>query len=246
MFWKTADMKIVDVVKNVESITSRLRKVARQIDFDTVSFKAVLDAVCDIYCISNRIDDYMFVVQRAVTANVPNLNMDAFATDVLLDIIDEDNEVDRRLAGLLRFETFMGVPLLREHRDWLISDAGGVVISAYYNDFDQNDEHVVTVTAVDKTKWFDLVDRLEKGEKVGFSMGCIAGRTRCSVCGNVAKTESEFCEHVRNKMGSYYGKAWEWCEDVVFRELSYVQNPADPNAILYMTCDLNGKCKRII
>ena len=87
---------------------------------------------------------------------------------------------------------------------------------------------------------------LAKGLKTGvisaFSMGCECESTRCSVCDKVATNRLEFCPHIRygNKMQWFDDpkmpgrkiQAFEWCEGVVYSELSAVDQPADPRALI--------------
>lgn len=67
---------------------------------------------------------------------------------------------------------------------------------------------------------------------------CVVGHSICSVCGNVAKTEHDFCSCVRNHKAHkimHEGKeklVYEINRDVNFIELSWVGTPADPSALL--------------
>jgi hypothetical protein len=233
MFVKRAIIQTVSVIDSYRMLY-RNRKIANKIDLDNIVLKDLLEAVSDMYKISTDLNDYMFIVQRALTANVPNKNMDAFEDTELLDLKDD---------GRFTYETFIGVPLLREHRDTEIDKAGGVVIGVYFDDENEYDKPVITLGALDTKKWSDVAYLLKQGSRIGFSMGCVVEKTVCSVCGNEAKTESQFCEHIRQKFGAWYGKAWEWCRGVWYKELSYVRQPADEKALLYGVCSLDGNCR---
>lgn len=234
MFRRVARVEVLSVYEGYQIFEEKfLRKRATMVDIESIPFNTLLEAVSDTYKISTDPGDYIFMVQRALSANVPNKNMDAFEETELLDLKDD---------GRFTYETFIGVPLLREHRDSELHKAGGVVIGAYLDDNNEADKCVITLSAMDTKKWSDVSNLLRNGYKIGFSMGCMVGRTICSVCGNEARRTEEFCEHIRNKFGAYYGKAWEWCRDVWFRELSYVEVPADSKAFLYTVCSSEGKC----
>lgn len=235
MFIKRAMVQTVSVMGSLEAL-SRNKKIAGIVDLDNIVLNELLEVVSDMYKISTDLRDYMFIVQRALTANVPNKNMDAFDDEELMDLKDD---------GRFTYETFIGVPLLREHRDMELDKAGGVVIGVYFDDDRDDDKHIVTLGALDKRKWSDVAYLLEKGQRIGFSMGCVVDRTVCSVCGNEAKTETQFCEHIRQKYGAWYGKAWEWCKGVWYKELSYVKQPADERALLYGVCGLDGNCVEV-
>lgn len=63
-------------------------------------------------------------------------------------------------------------------------------------------------------------------------MGCRCGSSICSICGNKAVTEDDFCEHIKNYKGSTYNglPVFEDNRDVEFFEDSFVCIGADPEA----------------
>jgi flagellar basal body rod protein FlgF len=63
-------------------------------------------------------------------------------------------------------------------------------------------------------------------------MGCHCGYSLCSICGNEALTEDDFCEHILNYKGTTYNglPVWEENCDVSFFEDSFVTVGADRNA----------------
>ena len=63
-------------------------------------------------------------------------------------------------------------------------------------------------------------------------MGCRCGKSICSICGNVATTEDEFCDHIKNYKGSTYNglPVFEDNRDVDFFDDSFVTIGADPEA----------------
>jgi hypothetical protein len=104
-----------------------------------------------------------------------------------------------------------------------------------------NDEDgcVECLIAVDKKSHPQLVRDIDTGVINSVSMGTRVGWSTCSVCGNVARTEPEYCDHIRGYKGmkiSHYtnnaehsfGK-WpihEVNHDLEFIELSWVAVPA--------------------
>jgi hypothetical protein len=67
---------------------------------------------------------------------------------------------------------------------------------------------------------------------------CEAGYTDCSICNNRARSISQFCQHIKSgnkkkifKTASGPKMAYERCGDVVFTEISRVDQPADPKAL---------------
>ena len=66
-------------------------------------------------------------------------------------------------------------------------------------------------------------------------MGCRCGKSICSICGNVATTEDEFCDHIKNYKGSTYNglPVFEDNRDVEFFEDSFVTQGADHEAKIF-------------
>ena len=73
---------------------------------------------------------------------------------------------------------------------------------------------------------------IELGYANSTSMGCRCGSSICSICGNKAITEDDFCEHVKNYKGSTFNglPVFEDNRDIEFFENSIVCEPADPEA----------------
>ena len=61
------------------------------------------------------------------------------------------------------------------------------------------------------------------------SVGVRAGKALCNICKHDFLASGEFCEHTRGK--KYKGKLARWIlKDLTFKELSFVNNPADTSA----------------
>lgn len=228
MIVKVGSIKIV----MVEDLRTGIRKKGSSdegklwFEKEELKLGEVVEVVKDVYDVSGNVDDYVFVVGRAVTADVPNENLDAFSYMELMKMKED---------GRFTYETFKLVPLLEEHDYSNIKRvAGGFVLDVYFDDVVDDDKHVITLVAVDRIKKKGFVDKLLRGDIGSFSMGCVCEQTRCSVCGHVAKSENEYCEHVKRKFITR--EAFEWCEGVWYRELSIVKNPADKKALSKEVC----------
>jgi hypothetical protein len=185
---------------------------------------AKLKVVAETYCISGDPKDYIYVAVRALTANIPNENHDAFSETELL-------RFDKKF-GCKVYQTFNMKPHHVNHRSADPKQARGVILDSHYNT--KNDEHFPEILiAVDKTKDKKLAEGIASGDLSGFSMGCTADWTICSVCEHTASSPAEFCNHIRFHKGKEInGKvAFEWCEGVCFEEQSSVDDPADKNAL---------------
>lgn len=145
-------------------------------------------------------DRFVYLRNRAISSlesHGPNDNGDAF-------------EREQLTASYL---TFLGVPSTVDHTS---ADVIGSVVDTVWTPIKKeikarNGENVVigdwveNVHAIDKerTERFHpgLVEAILDGEVTDTSMGCLVETSICNVCQNVATTESEFCDHIRDYKG---------------------------------------------
>ncbi len=232
-FYKTASAPIVGVYQSSGRFTKRAQQlddISEQQDKTVrrainILSSGVLEAVSKIYNLSSNIDDYVFPVPRAVTANAPNNNGDCF----------EHNELIRfsPLHKCQVYQTFRNDPLHVEHAAQDPKTARGYLPDVFYMTNDPQDYHVLTVVAVDTTKDRALAEGVLDGTVNKFSMGCICASVQCSYCSKIAYSDRELCEHLLwYKMAKLNGKlVFERCQGVEFQELSVVHHPADPKAL---------------
>lgn len=231
MFFKTAKVQVLAFNQEIDKPFTKSASVSKVASFyesnpiTSGDIKAKLEKVADIYKISSDPKDYIYVAVRALTADVPNENYDCFAEKELL-------RFDTR-HGCQVYQTFNFKPHHVNHRSADSTQARGVILDSYYNI--KNAEHFPEIlVAVDRTKDKRLAEGIASGELNGFSMGCSADFTICSICNHKASSPSEFCNHIRFHKGKEFdGKvAFESCEGVVFEEESSVDDPADKNALI--------------
>lgn len=108
--------------------------------------------------------------------------------------------------------------------------ATGKVIASAYND---KMHRVELILFLDDRKDPDGVRALRNGDPVPFSMGARVAADSCSICGNVARNRTQYCDHLRTQMKrilpngqqvfayNFYPK---------FFDISRVRVPADPSA----------------
>ena len=216
----------------------------------SIDVAAILADVADAYKISTNPRDYMFIPVRANSVDVPNENGDGFSREETLRF---DHKIGRRV-----YQTYLLKPHHVNHRADNPRMARGVIIDVHFNDLNpmppewrsryeastgsliEKDAFVEALLAIDMTKDPFLANGMKAGAVDSFSMGCECAQTRCSVCDHIATTRLEFCPHIRygNKMKWFERpsdrrsiQAFEWCEGVVYSELSAVDQPADPRAV---------------
>lgn len=119
---------------------------------------------------------------------------------------------------------WVGKPLCIDHKSSSVDHVRGFIVDTYY---DRNLKRVIALCALDKQNYPDLARKVATGYSHSVSMGTAVGRAICSEdgCHRVARTESDFCDHMRKKSG--YG---EINVDLNPIELSIVVNGADPKA----------------
>lgn len=227
-----------------------------------LNIREMLAMVANEYDLSEDPAHYIFEAARAVTADVPNENGDAFPKSELM-------RFDHRL-GKNVYQTFILKPHHINHRADNPKTARGVVLDASYNSETPaletcpacntktaersardeatglsckkcgevvKDEFVELLIAIDTKKDATFAEGVKTGALDSLSMGCEAGYTDCSICDNRARSASQFCAHIKNgkkqkhKTASGMKMSFEKCGDVVFTEISRVDQPADPTAM---------------
>ena len=113
-------------------------------------------------------------------------------------------------------------PLCIDHKSSSVDHTRGFIVDTYY---DRALKRVVALCALDKVNYPDLARKVSTNMQTAVSMGTAVGQAICYDCGRVARVESDFCHHMKNK--TCYG---EINLDLNPLELSIVVNGADPKA----------------
>lgn len=215
-----------------------------------IDVEAALRDVSDLYAISDRAKDYIFIPVRANSVDVPNENGDCFTKT---ETLRYDSYLARRV-----FQSYLMKPHHINHRADNPRMARGFIVDVHYNDANampdkwrqkyeastgvpqERDIFIEALIAVDASKDPFLAKGYRADTIRTFSMGCDCQSTRCSICGHRAASKSEFCTHIRGgnklrwfpspRLGGKRILAYEECEFVVYGELSAVDEPADPRA----------------
>jgi len=120
------------------------------------------------------------------------------------------------------YKKWVGKPLCIDHKSSSVDHVRGFIVDTYY---DRNLKRVIALCALDKAGYQQLARQVATGVSNCVSMGTAVGRAICSDCARVARTEADFCDHMRRK--TCYG---EINVDLNPIELSIVVNGADPKA----------------
>jgi len=153
--------------------------------------------------------DHLYVKALAIVADEPNDNGDFFSEDELKK----------------SFHTFVDCPLFVNHKNDDVEEARGVILYAEWSD---KDHGIVIIGRVDSKAYPKLARGISEGYISGVSMGTQVGYSKCSVCGNEASKEEEYCTCVKeHKTRMYKGKkVYEINYGLKFIELSFVVDPA--------------------
>ena len=120
------------------------------------------------------------------------------------------------------YKKWVGKPLCKDHQSSSVDGVRGFIVDTYWDD---KYKRIIALCALDKITYPDLARKVATGYANCVSMGTAVGKSICTECGNVAKTEGDYCSHVKNKTA--YA---EINIDLQPMELSLVVNSADKDA----------------
>jgi hypothetical protein len=156
-----------------------------------------------------------------------NQNGDAFPEcELLMDLEDPKNPGKTIKA----YQTFIGRGLFTDHKSSEVENIRGIILDAEY---DHETKGVDLLIALDKINYPELARQVSAGYSTSVSMGTQVGYSLCSLCGNKAVTEHDYCTHVSSGKGIQRAgspRCYEVNNALNFIELSMVGNAADPRA----------------
>lgn len=92
-------------------------------------------------------------------------------------------------------------------------------------------QRVELIIHMDKNAAAEEYEMAKRGEALNWSMSCRVPNDRCSCCGNQAETVSNYCDHLKNRMGQYIDGmskyAFAYNDNPTFFDISRVGTPAD-------------------
>jgi hypothetical protein len=135
---------------------------------------------------------------------------------------NSNGDIFPELELVKAYKKWVGKPLCIDHKSSSVDHVRGFIVDTYY---DRNLKRVIALCALDKAGYPQLARQVSTGVSNCVSMGTAVGRAICTDCARVARTEQDFCQHMKNK--SCYG---EINVDLNPIELSIVVNGADPKA----------------
>jgi hypothetical protein len=155
-----------------------------------------------------------------------NQNGDAFPEAELLKTVKaaENGEPEK-----LAYHTFIGRGLFVNHASDDAEKIRGIILDATWDPTTKGTDLLV---ACDKVAYPELARQIQAGYSNDVSMGTQVAHSICSECGNVAKVEADYCDHIKTAKGSFYNgrPVYEANFGLNFIEISVVATGADPKA----------------
>ena len=168
--------------------------------------------------------DFLYLWVRIVSAGEfygSNKNADYFPQQELIEY----------------FETFNEAHPFKNHENKKIENAIGKIITVRWNPIMKC---VELLKAIDKKRAPEIARGYLKGYLSDVSMGCKVPYTVCSICGNKARKQSEFCDHVkyhRNQLLGNGERVYEINYKPRFHDSSTVLNGAERVAKAFFIID---------
>lgn len=192
----------------------------------------------------------LWVRARAIDADITNTNGDFFSKEELL------KKVDYKGDKIPAYKTFEGVPIYSNHQNENIEDARGMVV---YAEWDEDENCVYCTFFIDEEAYPDVARGIRYNYMKDVSMGASVEEGECSICGNIATTESQWCSCLKKFKGRKHpdlGKlVYEINRGLKFIELSVVGDGAfdacevkelyEPDEILEFADSINQKAASI-
>lgn len=188
-------------------------------------------------------NDFLYVRVRAVSAGNVIEHDNGYAELIPMDELMENlDKYGTKIRGAndngdffsyeelkKSYKTFIGKSAFVDHKNENVEEARGIILDAVWND---RGKFVELLIAVDKKAFPELCRGIEMGYITDVSMGCRCERSICSICGNEAVTEDDFCEHILTHKGRMLDNkpVFEDNRGVEFFEISFVSQGADKQA----------------
>jgi hypothetical protein len=209
----------------------------------TLSLGSMVKIASKTVKVAPKEDDFLYVRVRAVSAgNVIEQPDGSGQLIPMEDLLKNLSMYAKKIRGAndngdffsyeelkKTYKSFIGKSAFVDHKNENVENARGIVLDAAWN---ERCKFVELLIAVDKKAFPELCRGVEMGYITDVSMGCRCGTSICSVCGNKAHTEDEFCDHVLKHKGGEFKNlpVFEDNQDIEFFEISFVSQGADKQA----------------
>jgi hypothetical protein len=215
-----------DILENFQKFANNLKKIAPKAE-DFLYFSAVMMHAAEAAALNDDGTPKLTAKGEAVQVgwDTSNNTWKWTTTDPSVKPYKNSNGDIFPEAELVKaHKKWVHKPLCIDHKSSSVDHVRGFIVDTYY---DRNLKRVIALCALDKAGYPQLARNVSTGISNCVSMGTAVGRAICSDCARVARTEQDFCQHMKNK--SCYG---EINVDLNPIELSIVMNGADNRATI--------------
>lgn len=144
----------------------------------------------------------LYFICEGLHAGAPaNDNGDLFPLEELLK---------KSVFGCLAFETWKDRPLLENHDE---TKRRGIIPDVY---FEHGRNSVDMLCALDRTNYPKIATSIENGTITDTSMGTVVDYGICSVCGNKAYNENQWCPHLKYEKGRREASTGQMIHEINF------------------------------
>lgn len=189
------------------------------------------NVVCNI-----DVDNYVYIHTTIMASVDVQPDSDYWITKETEKYINTNGDAWERNVLLNDYPTFVQNGIVYVEHDQNPERAKGKVLDAIAREM--NDTILIDLLFCVDNRHKDLVHNILTGIANAVSMGCTTKYTICSICGNVAHDEKEYCIHIKNYKNQMikcadgvYRKCCELCFENSFYDCSIVANPAFAGAV---------------
>lgn len=199
----------------VKSLIKQSKKLNYKLDVKEIKISAFTDK----YYLHNLLEKK---IVNNFNGKVYNFEVEEDHSYVANGVIVHNCDIFPESELIEAHKKWVGRPLCLDHKSSSVDMIRGIVVDTYY---DKIKKRVVALCALDKVNYPDLARKVATGVSNNVSMGTGVNEAICTDCGQVARVEADFCQHMRQK--SCYGEINVGLNPI---ELSIVVNGADPRA----------------
>src|SRR5579859_6545594 len=213
-----------DILEKFQKFASNLKKIAPKAD-DFLYFSAVMMHAAESSAINDDGTPKLNARGEIIQVGWDNSN-DSWRWQTndpsIRPFKNNNGDIFPENQLIKAHKKWIGKPLCVDHKSSSVDHTRGFIVDTYY---DRHLKRVIALCALDKANYPDLARKVATKMQTSVSMGVGVGRAICTDCARVARTEADFCDHMRHKTS--YG---EINIDLNPIELSIVVNGADPKA----------------
>lgn len=164
-------------------------------------------AVCEI-----DLSNYIYIHTTIMASVDLESNSDHYITRATEKYINTNGDSWIRDVLLNDYKTFIDSGTVYVEHNQNPEHAKGKVLDAIPRDM--GDTILIDLLFCVDRRHEDLVHNIETGLANAVSMGCTTKYTICSICGNVAHDEKEYCRHIKSQKNQMVR-----CDDNVYRKV---------------------------